>query len=76
MFGSPRQQMTTQVFKPGDEAPVSGVYLVAHWEHRAEHEVTLRAGEQFPACSSCHEQVRFRLHHQAEEIRSDADFAG
>ena len=32
-----------------------------HAEHRLPHEVTLIAGQTFPPCAKCQEEVRFQL---------------
>jgi hypothetical protein len=39
----------------------SGIYEVFHANHRVTHEVTLIAGQNFPECSRCRDQVRFEL---------------
>jgi hypothetical protein len=67
--------MADQWYKPGEEAPVSGVYVVVHSQHRPEHQATLLQGEAFPACSVCSDQVRFRISHRAVGIREDSDFS-
>jgi hypothetical protein len=54
--GSARKRYT-----PGEKAPISGIYQVLHHLHRKPHEVTLRAGETFPVCKSCANEVRFEL---------------
>jgi hypothetical protein len=66
--------MAEQVFKPGEDVPQSGLYLVVHAEHRADHEATLFQGEQFPSCAQCEVEVRFRLLRGATPISSDSDF--
>jgi hypothetical protein len=53
--------MAEKVFRPGEQVPASGVYVVAHDGHRPEHAVTLLENEKFPPCSVCADQVRFRL---------------
>jgi hypothetical protein len=65
-----------QEFKPGEKVPSSGVYRVEHKEHREEHDATLREGEQFPTCTVCTEEVRFRLVQSAKLIDRDVDFVG
>lgn len=54
-------------FKPGQEVPRSGIYRIYHDSHRLMHEATLLAGELFPCCRQCGEQVSFEL------LRSLAD---
>ena len=48
-------------FKSADAIPDSGIYRVIHTQHRLPHEVTLIAGQTFPPCAKCHEEVRFQL---------------
>lgn len=67
--------MAERKFRPGELVPVAGVYVVLHNGHRAEHAVTMLAGDQFPPCSVCRDEVRFRLERQASAIGSDNDFA-
>jgi hypothetical protein len=50
-----------QLYKSSDTIPESGVYRVIHAQHRLPHEVTLIAGQIFPPCAKCHEDVRFEL---------------
>jgi hypothetical protein len=66
--------MAEQVFKPGEMVPKSGLYLVVHGGHRADHEATLFQGEQFPGCGQCEKAVRFRLLRGATPISDDTDF--
>jgi hypothetical protein len=66
--------MAEQDFKPGENVPKSGLYVVVHANHRADHEATLFQGEQFPACTHCEEAVRFRLLRGATPITDDSDF--
>jgi len=66
--------MRDQSYKPGQKVPKSGVYVVEHRDHRAEHEATMVAGGVFPGCSVCGDSVRFRLLKAASMIESDADF--
>jgi hypothetical protein len=60
--------------KPGEQVPESGVYRVAHQQHRADHHATLFRGEHFPRCAHCGDQVRFQLVGKAAAIGDDADF--
>ena len=68
--------MAEESYKPGEVAPVSGVYVVVHAEHRSDHHATLLQGEPFPSCSVCHNKVRFRIRHIAVAVRQDNDFSG
>ncbi|WP_408609950.1 YjzC family protein [Candidatus Korobacter versatilis] len=65
-----------QDFKPGQKVPSSGVYRVLHKDHRKDHDATLREGEQFPTCTVCDHDVRFRLVQSANLIDRDRDFVG
>ena len=66
--------MAEQDHKPGTAVPQSGVYLVLHRRHRSQHEATLIEGHEFPECSECHAEVRFRLLRAAIPIEQDRDF--
>ena len=50
-----------RTFKTGQIVPQSGVYQVVHNEHRLPHEVTLLRADNFPPCSKCGVQVKFKL---------------
>jgi hypothetical protein len=56
-------------FVPGEHVKQSGIYRVHHDSHRLMHELSLRAGETFPCCKQCHQQVRFEL---IRTLRDDA----
>ena len=71
-----REERMAQEFKPGEKVPSSGVYRVLHKGHRDEHDATLREGEQFPICTVCDQNVRFRLVQSAKMIDRDEDFVG
>jgi len=64
--------MAEESFRPGEQVPASGVYLVTHVDHRPEHAVTLLEKEKFPPCSVCGDQVRFRLERSATRQSSGA----
>ncbi|MBV9086649.1 MAG: YjzC family protein [Acidobacteria bacterium] len=66
--------MPEERYKPGQKIPKSGVYMVHHADHRADHEATMLAGDLFPECSVCTDSVRFRLIKSASVIESDEDF--
>ena len=53
--------MAQESFGPGETVQTSGVYIVTHRDHRAEHEVTMLAGTVFPTCAVCGSDVRFKL---------------
>jgi YjzC-like protein len=49
-------------FKPGDQAPKSGIYDVVHdGVHQDQHQVTMVKGETFPPCRQCGDHPRFSL---------------
>jgi hypothetical protein len=50
-----------QLHKSSEKIPESGIYRVIHAQHRLPHEVTLIAGQVFPPCAKCHEEVRFQM---------------
>ncbi len=45
--------------KPGDSAPVTGLYRVYHYAHRMPHDAFVPRGDPLPACNTCGERVRF-----------------
>jgi hypothetical protein len=51
---------TARNYKPGEPIPASGIYKVIHKTHRRAHENIFAAGETFPPCKRCGDQVRFR----------------
>jgi len=54
-----------RTFKPGDIAIETGVYRVAHAQHRLPHEVVVLRGDRFPKCAKCSEAVSFELFYSA-----------
>jgi hypothetical protein len=70
-----RGSSSSQRHKPGDVVRQSGIYEVVHdREHRAAHEVVMIAGDAFPNCETCDQNVRFRLVRTAPYIFQDQDF--
>lgn len=64
-------------FRPGDRAPVSGVYVAYHRiRHRDPHELLIIRGEELPACRICHSEVEFEVRRTASHVTHDWDFAG
>jgi hypothetical protein len=62
-------------FSAGETVRDTGIYEVIHdREHRSAHEVVMLSGDAFPACDTCHQQVRFRLVRTAPYIFQDEDF--
>ena len=48
-------------FRPGENAPASGVYAAYHLAHAAAHHITVLYAEPFPRCRSCGDGVKFEL---------------
>lgn len=48
-------------FRPGDDAPCTGLFRAIHTSHAAPHEVMMLFGETFPLCLTCGGEVRFEL---------------
>ena len=70
--GTPKKK-----FRPGDLAPITGIYLVIHGSrHRAPHEVVVIRGEPLPTCRSCRLNVSFEIVRQLSHITHDWDFSG
>ncbi len=61
---------------PGEYARVSGIYEALHVKHRADHEVLVIRGEEFPCCRTCKNAVRFRLIAPVDHVTHDWDFTG
>ena len=66
--------MADEVFQPADMVPQSGVYQVLHYQHRLSHDTTILQGDNFPICSECGSNVRFRLVRSAPIIDEDRNF--
>jgi hypothetical protein len=64
-------------FRPGDLAPITGIYLVSHGSrHRDRHEVVIIRGEQLPTCRSCQLNVSYEIVRPISHITHDWDFSG
>ena len=64
-------------FRPGDLAPVTGIYLVRHSpQHRPPHEAVIVRGEQLPACRTCKTRISYEVLRMASHITHDWDFSG
>ena len=72
-YSTSREQ---QGYRPGQCADVSGVYRVVHRVHRADHDVIVLRGEEFPPCRTCHELVRFYRSQVVLYATDDMDLAG
>lgn len=65
----------TDVYKPGDTVPASGIYKVIHDpQHAQEHEVTCVKGEVFPPCNGCGLRPRFTAVRLAHHIKNHEHF--
>lgn len=62
--------------KPGQMAPISGIYMVVHVAHRTDHEVIAIRGEQLPPCRVCGADVIFYLTQAVSYVTHDFDLAG
>ena len=49
------------IYKPGQVVPKAGIYRVSHAEHRLPHRASFKAGDHFPPCAKCADEVRFEL---------------
>jgi hypothetical protein len=66
-----------RIFRPGELAPVSGVYLVTHFAtHRPPHEAVVLRGERLPLCRVCKSDVVFEIVQAISHVTHDWDFAG
>ena len=63
-------------FRVGEPILESGIYRIFHSEHRLSHEVTLIAGEIFPRCSVCRDDVHFELLKSALHTSRDRELSG
>lgn len=69
--------ITKKKLRPGDLAPITGVYLVHHGiRHRDRHEVVIIRGEQLPTCRTCKLNVLFEILRPVSHITHDWDFSG
>jgi PilZ domain len=64
-------------FRPGELAPITGVYLVNHaLRHREPHEVVIIRGENLPACRTCKLNTEFEIVKPTSHVTHDWDFSG
>jgi hypothetical protein len=66
--------MDRETFRPGEKAPLSGVYRVVHHAHRLPHDVTIEKTTVFPSCARCDTRVRFVFLQETHFVRDDYDF--
>ena len=68
---------TPRKFRPGELAPVTGIYLVRHNpQHRASHEAVIVRGETLPPCRTCQSRIAYEVLRPASHITHDWDFSG
>lgn len=73
--GRSGRALSAKGHRPGDPVKQSGIYEVVHdLEHRSAHDVVMIAGDAFPTCETCDQNVRFRLVRTAPYIFQDQDF--
>lgn len=60
-------------FRVYEDVPYNGVYRVFHSGHRVSHDVILKAGEVFPRCNKCGEDVHFQLIQPVSGIRNGSE---
>lgn len=64
-------------FRPGELAPITGIYLVQHeLRHREPHEVVIIRGELLPACRTCRANTSFEIIKVISHVTHDWDFSG
>ena len=66
--------MAEREYRPGDDVPRSGIYLVIHEKHRKSHEAVVLKGAAFPECRECGQAVRYRPVEGGTPLDADADF--
>ena len=64
-------------FRPGDLAPITGIYVVIHdLRHREPHEVVIIRGEQLPPCRTCKAEMCYEIVRAVSHVTHDWDFSG
>ena len=72
-MGALKQVATT--FHAGDVVVSPGIYSARHAANcSASCEIALLAGESFPPCKSCGQQVQYQLLRHAPYLHDDEDF--
>jgi hypothetical protein len=63
--------------RPGDLAPVTGIYMVTHEpRHREPHDAVIIRGEQLPVCRTCLTNASYEVVNAISHITHDWDFSG
>lgn len=63
------------VWRPGEAVPESGIYKIRHAACSAQPvDLVFVAGEYFPACPKCGQDVIFELERATPHISEDSDF--
>jgi hypothetical protein len=63
------------VHKPGETAPLTGIYRVVHkTNHAGTFAFTVYAGKVFPPCEVCGDAIGYTLLRNAPAIETDEDF--
>ena len=63
------------LYRPGDLAPISGIYRVIHLtRHRGPHLAIIIRGEELPLCRNCQGDVEFEVVQTASHVTHDWDF--
>jgi hypothetical protein len=65
----------SQILRPGDRVPTTGIYKAVHGrQHAPPHYVTALYGDTFPTCLGCSDSVRFELALSALHVNADPQF--
>ena len=65
----------SEVFRPGDRVPATGIYKVVHeYQHYPTHHVTVLCGDLFPTCLGCSERVQFEVALSAVHVNAHPQF--
>ena len=70
--GSERSDKGT--YRPGQQAPQTGLFRVVHYQHRLPHNAVMRKGDRFPLCNKCGDRVAFSLSETVHSLNADEDF--
>jgi hypothetical protein len=72
-------KVDTELLKPGDAVPASGIYHVTHDKidgvhHAHPHKVIALRGDTLPACRGCLNRARYRMFEAAERVEAHEHF--